>query len=198
MMGVVFLTPFLVESGLGLAAAATGLMLIALHSATPVMNLAGGWVYGRIGPRVGRAGSMLVLAVGFASLGLITPLGRFELVLALSVFISVALGVFVTCNNLVAINVAPLEHRGLATGVLETTRQFGHALSIALVALLIGSTDLHAAQSGLLVAGLSRTFFVMAGFAVVGVLVSLPVGKHVVPLVPRSSTAASPARLDLG
>lgn len=96
----------------------------------------------------------------------------------LGVLISVGLGVFVTANNLVGVNAAPAEHRGLATGTLETTRQFGHALAVAVVALLIGATDLKALSPETLVDGASRSYFVMAGLALLGAALSWPVKKR--------------------
>jgi EmrB/QacA subfamily drug resistance transporter len=135
-LGSAFLLPYFLLLVLGLSPAAAGLALIpATLPIIVVAPLAGRW-FDRVG---GRA----PLTIGFA----ILALSSFALALGFSeeTFVAlipglalqgIGLGIVLTVNDPTGINAVPEGERGQASGVIDTSEQFGGAIGIAVLAML--------------------------------------------------------------
>ena len=71
---------------------------------------------------------MALIAGGFLVLGLSSTHISFWVLPLLLLPISIGTNMFNPINNATVMNSLPLEHRGIASGMLETTRELGHAI----------------------------------------------------------------------
>ena len=71
---------------------------------------------------------MALIAGGFLLLGLSSTHIPFWALPLLLLPISIGTNMFNPINNATVMSSLPLEHRGVASGMLETTRELGHAL----------------------------------------------------------------------
>ena len=71
---------------------------------------------------------MAMIAGGFLLLGLLSSSVSIWVLPLLLLPISIGTNVFNPVNNAAIMDSLPLEHRGVASGMLETTRELGHAL----------------------------------------------------------------------
>ena len=106
-----------------------------------------GWIYDRYQPRLMRPVMMVVIAGGFLVLSTVAADIPFWALPLLMIPISVGTNMFNPINNATVMNSLPLEHRGVASGMMETTREMGHAL---------GATTAAAVLALALPAGISR------------------------------------------
>ncbi|MEK7681504.1 MAG: hypothetical protein AAB369_01595 [Chloroflexota bacterium] len=85
-------------------------------------------------------------------------------------------GAFITTNNTVLLSALPSSERGFSGGMLETTRQLGHTIAVALVAAVVavvlnGADGVNASPRMYLEAFRSACF-VVAGVSAAGVVVA--------------------------
>ncbi|NYE94663.1 DHA2 family methylenomycin A resistance protein-like MFS transporter [Psychromicrobium silvestre] len=164
--GTLLSVTLVLQSVLGLTGMASGLAVFPLAVVVCFGAPASGFLAARFGPRVpmmlgfgsGVVGSLTVL---FAGLGNSIPL------------LMVGMGILGLCSfampamTSVALYSAPEEHRGLASGVLNTSRQMGGAIGIAVLGAVLGShpgstavlAPLMAIVAGCFILGLVCTFF---------------------------------------
>jgi len=135
-LGSAFLLPYFLLLTVGLSPGAAGLALIpATIPIIIVAPLAGRW-FDRVGGRAPLVVGFLVLAAsGFA---LAIGFGQ-ESVVGLVpglVLQGVGLGIVLTVNDPTGINAVPEDDRGQASGVIDTSEQFGGAIGIAVLTAL--------------------------------------------------------------
>ena len=92
------------------------------------MPMVAGWLYDKHGSRLFRPAAMATIALGFLALGLLAPNITWWIVPFLMLPITMGTAIFNPINNATVMSALPLEHRGVASGLLETTREIGHAL----------------------------------------------------------------------
>ena len=137
---------------------------------------------------------MVLIAGGFLLLSFSSPRISFWLLPLLMLPISVGTNMFNPINNATVMNSLPLRHRGVASGMLETTREMGHALGAATAAAVLAL----ALPSGIarLSDAASQPFYVqgfqMSSLMVVFVLCFGALLAYI--HLPTSSTAASAQR----
>ena len=102
------------------------------------MPMVAGWVYDRYQPRLMRPVMMVVIAGGFLVLSFAASRIPFW---ALPLLDASRSPWVQTCstpiNNATVMNSLPLKHRGVASGMLETTREMGHALGATTAAAVL-------------------------------------------------------------
>ena len=160
MLATFTLMPILVEEGFGKAPLYVTVVLLPSQALGLVMPMVAGWVYDRYQPRLLRPATMAVIAGGFLVLGLSSTHISFWALPLLLLPISIGTNMFNPINNATVMNSLPLEHRGVASGMLETTRELGHALGAtaaagALALALPSTIDLLSGES-------AQIFFVKA------------------------------------
>lgn len=175
MMGVLLLGPLLIVRGLGRSDTAGGLLMMAIQTSIVATAYAAGALYDRTGSRWLRPGGAALLALGFVAWAVSGLMGSYAALLAFGLLAGVGTGTLLAVNNTVIMRALPDEYRGVASGMLETTRHFGHALGVtiptAILALVNASSS--AGEAAALRWGFFWSCVGMAGLSVVGVLLAL-------------------------
>ena len=152
MLATMTLVPILVEEGYGKSPLFVTVVLLPSQALGLFMPMVAGWIYDRYQPKLLRPVTMTVIAGGFLVVGLSAPHISFWALPLLMLPISIGTNMFNPVNNATVMNSLPLEHRGVASGMLETTREMGHAL---------GAT----AAAGVLALALPTTIDLLSGEA---------------------------------
>ena len=116
--------------------------------------------------------------------------------------ISFGTNIFNTVNNATVMSTLPTEHRGFASGMLETTRDLGHATGATISSIIMAMVL--PAGIAVMVASEAQDFYVQgfqtAALAVVGMMVvgAIIAGFHRTydPSKDRFADQASPAAAD--
>ena len=195
MLFTMTLVPILVVEGFGKSPIFMTVVLLPSQSLGLFMPMVAGWIYDRYQLPLLRPAMLVLIAGGFLLLGLSAPHISFWMLPLLMFPIAIGTNVFNPVNNAAVMNSLPLEHRGVASGMMETTRELGHALGAtaaagSLAIVLPATIDLlsgEAAQryfvDGFQIATLTVVFTLLVG----GVLAYF----HKAPL--RVSRRAAPA-----
>ena len=131
MMMTIFSMPFLMQRGLGMSAVTTAGLVATMQAVTVAMTLIGGWLYDRTRSPWLCVVGLSCVAGGLTILGL-DPSGMDIVTLfILIVIMGFGSGIFLTTNNTRIMSALSPEYRGFASGMLETTRQYGHTLGVA-------------------------------------------------------------------
>ena len=138
MLGTMTLVPILVEEGFGLSPIFVTVVLLPSQSLGLFMPMIAGWIYDKYQPRFLRLWCMLLIAGGFIVLSQVAPVASFWALPLMMIPISIGTNMFNPVNNAMIMNALPLEHRGVASGMLETSREVGHALGATGAALMLG------------------------------------------------------------
>ena len=128
MLAAMTLVPILMEQGFGLSPIFVMIVLIPNQGVGLFMPMVAGWLYDKHGSRLFRPAAMATIALGFLALGLLAPNITWWIVPFLMLPITLGTAIFNPINNATVMSALPLEHRGVASGLLETTREIGHAL----------------------------------------------------------------------
>ena len=168
MLATMTLVPILVEEGFGMSPLFVTVVLLPSQTLGLVMPLLAGWIYDKYHPRMMRPATITLIAGGFLLLGLSASQISFWMLPVLMLPISIGTNMFNPINNATIMNSLPLEHRGVASGLLETTREMGHALGAtaaagALALVLPATIDLLSSEA-------AQPFFIR-GFQVSSLMV---------------------------
>jgi DHA2 family methylenomycin A resistance protein-like MFS transporter len=137
--GMVFLLSlYLHERGLG--PFETGLAFLPMTALVAVVNLLAPRIAARLGSARTVATALVIMTAGLAALMAAVALDApIPVIAAVAVPIGLAGGLGVPTLIAVVLDMAPAERTGLASGILNTARQVGPALSVALFGLLIAA-----------------------------------------------------------
>ncbi len=133
---------------------------------------------GRVGAGRVLAGGMTLVAIGMVLFSTMPADGTYLAdVLAPGVITALGLGFSFVPVTIAAVAGVPGPQAGLASGLVNTSRQFGGSLGLAVLATIASQHTKTAAGSGpidgvALTAGFHSAFLVGAGFAVVGAVVA--------------------------
>ncbi len=195
MMASIFTTPFLLERALGLPHTYTGGFLLALQVTWVVFAYISGWLYDRYRATWLAPFGMGLIACGLLGMGVFAPLG-YAAIVATGLVLGVGTGLYMTANNTLAVGLLPAQLRGLASGLLETTRQLGHSIGVAIAGAVMGAAVADALSgggtaSGFLV-GFQQVSLAMAVVCSAGVGLSLLPFWRGGPGTPRRAAAPAP------
>ena len=174
MLATMVLLPIMIEDGLGKSPIFVTAILIPHQSFGIWLPAIAGNIHDKYSPKLLRTFCMLSIAVGFVLLALFAAKVNFWMLPLLLLPISFGTNVFNTVNNATVMSALPTEHRGFASGMLETTRDLGHAtgatISSIIMAMMLPGTI------AFMVASESQQFY-MKGFqtaslAVVGIMIT--------------------------
>jgi DHA2 family methylenomycin A resistance protein-like MFS transporter len=135
----------------GFSALATGLALLPQGALVAVASLLSGRVSGRAGPRAPMLAGLLCGAAGFA--GLVAAAASTPYVVLVAPLCAAGFGMAFTmpAATTAVIEAAPADRAGIASGVLNASRQTGGAIGVALLGTLIAGkafvSGLHAAMA---------------------------------------------------
>ena len=137
MLATMTLVPILVEEGFGRSPIFVTAVLFPGQFLGLFMPMVAGWVYDKYRPRFLRLWCLILIAGGFTFLSLVAPHISFWVLPFVMLPIAIGTNMFNPVNNATIMNSLPLEHRGVASGMMETSREMGHALGATAVATLL-------------------------------------------------------------
>lgn len=169
---IVFLLPFYLIQGRGISPQDAGLILTAQPLVMVFAAPLSGTLSDRIGSRVLATLGMAILAGGLIWLAQLGPESSVtDIVLPLAV-VGLGTGIFVTPNNSALMGSAPRERQGIAAGILATARNVGMVMGVGLAGAIFSTVQNVAPGPHALYQGITVSFLVAAGIAVIGALMS--------------------------
>ena len=156
---------------LGFSPIQAGLAFLPMTLAIAAASTAAGRLTSRIGPGRVLAGGMSLIAVGMLAFSFVDADGSYlGDVLVPGVLTATGIGFSFVPVTIAALAGVEGGQAGLASGLVNTSRQFGGSLGLAVLATVASTTTRHAAESGpvALTAGFHSAFLVGAGFALAG------------------------------
>lgn len=168
MLATMTLVPILVQEGFGKPPLYVTIVLVPSQVLGLFMPLVAGWVYDRYQPKLLRPATMMLIAGGFLALSYFAVQVSFWALPLLMLPISIGTNMFNPVNNATVMNSLALEHRGVASGMLETTREIGHAFGATAAA---GILALSLPAGIELLSGSSAQIFYRQGFQVSSLMV---------------------------
>ena len=175
MLAVLTLMPIVVERGFGLDPIFVLYVLVPDELIGVFIPILSGWYYDKYRPTLLRPIAMSLIALGIILMGVFALRVSFWVIPALLLPATIGASMFQNVNNAVIMNAVLPEHRGFASGMIETTRQVGHTLGATIAASAIGlvlpvTIDLLSPgeAQGYYVKGLQVSALVVTGIIVVG------------------------------
>jgi len=156
---------------LGFSPIQAGLAFLPMTLAIAAASTVAGRLTSRIGPGRVLAGGMSLIAVGMLAFSFVDADGSYlGDVLVPGVLTATGIGFSFVPVTIAALAGVEGGQAGLASGLVNTSRQFGGSLGLAVLATVASTTTRHAAESGpvALTAGFHSAFLVGAGFALAG------------------------------
>jgi MFS family permease len=132
MLAGMFLGPLLVVRGLGLDTVAGGMLMVIVQASLVSTAYLGGWLYDRTRSDRIRPLAAAVLGLGTLAWALAGLYGGYAGLAAAGLLAGLGSGILLAVNNTVIMGSLPPDARGVASGMLETTRHFGHAFGVTI------------------------------------------------------------------
>jgi DHA2 family methylenomycin A resistance protein-like MFS transporter len=165
--GLVFLFSLYLQELRDLSPLATGLSFVPMTATGAFVTLNAPRLGARLGPRVPLALGQMLMALGLASL-VVAVNFQAPVLLLVSLTIPVGAGSALTIPTITAmlLGSVPVERAGTASGVLNTSRQLGGAIAVAVFGALV-------AQRETFVPGMQLSLAIGAGFLLATAITSL-------------------------
>jgi hypothetical protein len=155
MFGLMFFLPLYFQAVQGSDTLGAGLKLLPMIAGV----LVGTGVAGRVGPRVGRhaapAGGFALIAGGLLIGATSARTTGYGFTAGWLVLVGVGLGLAMTRTMITAVDAVPARHGGVGSALVQTMRQVGGALGVALLGALANSGYRHGLGLGGLPAGVA-------------------------------------------
>ncbi len=119
-----------IEAGLGMLPVTLPLLVVAPLS---------GRIYDKVGPRGLATAGTLAAAIGFAITAAVLSEQDYWVLVPGYILIGVGIGLVMSPTNTDAMSSAPLQLRGQASGTIQTVRQVGGTMGIALLGTLVAN-----------------------------------------------------------
>jgi len=139
--GLVFLFSLYFQELRGLSPLATGLAFMPMTALSAFVNPVSARIAERFGPRVPIATGQFLMAAGLLSLCVAAVGAPIMLLSMLTIPIGLGAALAIPTVTALLVNSVPAERAGTASGVLNTCRQLGGALSIAVFGALIAQRE---------------------------------------------------------
>ncbi len=176
-MATLVVGPFYLAHGLGLAAAAVGIVMSAGPAAAALAGVPAGRLVDRFGTQRATVGGLAGIVLGCAALGIVPAAWGIAGYVLPIVAITASYALFQTANNsAVMADVAP-NQRGVVSGLLTLSRNLGlitgASVMGAVFAFASGSSDFVTAGPQAVATGMRATFGVAAGLVLVALGIAL-------------------------
>ncbi|MEV6108080.1 MFS transporter [Streptomyces sp. NPDC051940] len=139
--GAVFVLSLYFQQARGLSPLHTGLLFLPMTALVAVVNLAAARVAARFGPRVPMAAGQLLAGAGLVALCLVDSGTPVTAVALLAVPVGLGGALTVPPMTGLVLDSVPAERAGTAAGVLNTSRQTGGALAVAVFGALLAGRE---------------------------------------------------------
>jgi DHA2 family methylenomycin A resistance protein-like MFS transporter len=136
--GVTFLFSLYFQSFRGASALMTGLLFLPMTAQSAVVAFASGAVVGKVGAKPTMVAGQVVMGAGLLVLCVLPTTAPVWAVAVLLMPVSLGGALAVPAMTGLMLSGLPAERAGLASGVLNTFRQFGGALAVAVYGALVG------------------------------------------------------------
>jgi MFS transporter, DHA2 family, methylenomycin A resistance protein len=136
--GIIFIISLYLQQLLGYSAIQAGVAYLPLTATFIVANLVSGWLTGRAGPRTPMVIGAIVGATGFA---LLLPLGatsRYSSMIVAFILIPGGMGLAVPAMTTATLAAVDRKWAGTVAALLNTARQAGGAIGVAIFGALVG------------------------------------------------------------
>jgi len=152
--GLVFLFSLYFQEVRGLSSAVTGLTFLPMTALGTFMIPVAPRIAERIGPRVPMAVGQLLMAIGLLGLGVAVAGAPVALLAALTMLVGLGAALTIPTMTALLVGGVPAALVGTASGALNTSRQLGGALAVAVFGALIAqrAAFLHGLQVSLMIA----------------------------------------------
>ncbi|MFB7992282.1 MFS transporter [Streptomyces sp. NPDC056002] len=129
--GMIFLLSLYLQQTRGLSAPATGLAFLPMAALTAFVSPSAAWFTGRFGARMPVVTGQVAMVLGLVLLAFVPASAPTWLFVALMVPVGAGGGLAVPALTSLLLDHVPAERAGTASGVLNTSRQVGGALAVA-------------------------------------------------------------------
>lgn len=188
MLATFILVPLMIEEGKGLSPIWVTLVLLPHQSFGLFMPIIAGNLHDKYNPKMLRPACMVSIAGGFVLLGLFSGPVPVWVIPFLLLPVSVGTNAFNTVNNATVMSSLSVEHRGFASGMLETTRDLGHALGATLSTIVMAMI---LPPTIALMTGIEAQGFYIRGFKIAALMVvSIMLAGAVINMFHRALPAA--------
>jgi EmrB/QacA subfamily drug resistance transporter len=167
LVGVSVFGAIWVQEVLGFSAITAGLSLLPLTLSLLVIAPLMGRVYDKIGPRVPVSAGVALMAIALAWMAATLDERSYAIIVPAYVLLGCGLGMTISLSTTDAMGSAPPRQRGQASGLVQTTRQVGGTIGLAVLGAIV-SAVLHTSGGDRLTAATSSV--ATAYWAAAGVL----------------------------
>ena len=164
--GLVFLLSLYLQQLRGLSPLETGLAFVPMTGLTGVVTLLAPRIAARFGPRVPMAAGQCLMATGLLGLCAAVAGAPIWVLAVLSILIGLGSSLSVPTLTALLVSSVPAGRAGTASGVLNTCRQLGGALAVAVFGALV-------AQRETFVQGMQASLVIAAALLLVAAVASL-------------------------
>jgi DHA2 family methylenomycin A resistance protein-like MFS transporter len=164
--GLVFLLSLYFQELRGLSSLAAGLAFAPMTGLTGFLTLLAPRAAARFGPRVPVAAGQFLMVVGLLSLSVAVAGAPIVLLALLTIPIGLGSALAIPTITALLVGSVPAERAGAASGVLNTCRQLGGALAIAIFGALVAHPETF-------LDGLRASLLIAAGLLLVTTVASL-------------------------
>jgi len=165
--GTIFVLSLYLQQARGYGVIAAGLAFLPLTATFILSNIAAGFLVGRFGSRLPMAGGFLVAAAGYLLLRLLDNHTPFWLMVPGFLLIPLGMGTGVPAMTTALLSSVERKFSGTASGVLNTARQAGGAVGVAVFGAMVGRN--HEA----IIPGLHGAVTISGGLLALAALMSL-------------------------
>lgn len=163
MMSIFYLGPIIAVGALGGDALAGALIVIAGQVGMLIAALAVARAPQRFRRSWTRPAGGLVIATGLVGWAAAAALSNYALALGFALFAGLGAGAMVATTNNVIMGLLPAHAKGVASGMIETTRQFGHNFGVTIPTAILAFVGAGSIQHGA-----AASCLAMAGVMVLG------------------------------
>ena len=192
--GAFYFASLYLQGVLGLSPVKTGLAFVPFSLGTVVGSIVGARIARSRGPWLPVTGGLVLAAIGIGWFSGISPDGSFVGdILGPSLVASIGLGACLVANTAAATTGVSHAEAGLASGVLNSARQIGGSIGLAVLVTIAESVTRHhtGPATAAVNAGYARGFLVSGFLLAVGAVVAAT-------LLPRRAPASVDALVDEG
>lgn len=140
MMGTMFMLVIFMIAMMDFTEVKAGLAIATLPAAVMVLTPPAGWLTDRVGPRVLAVTGALLSAVGLYALGHLARTDPLSAVLWRSALVGAGIGVSLPALLAAGMSAVPGGHKGAGSGMLNTARQLGFLLGVAILVAVFAHT----------------------------------------------------------
>ena len=153
--GIVFLLSLFLQMERDYSALRTGLVFLPMSIAAMASNLMGGRLTARWGPRLLLTGGQSLFALGLLGLLLAGPHASDRAIWAATIPVGVGGGVAVPAMSSAVLEAVEPAYAGVASAGLNTARQVGGAVGVALFGTLVAGAFVHGLRMSLVLAAVA-------------------------------------------